>query len=53
MNNNHIRHVPVLDEYTLIGVVSVRDLIAVLEADPTTAPTLFASSQRAAEHAKN
>ncbi len=53
MNNNHIRHVPVLDEYTLIGVVSVRDLIAVLEADPTAAPTLFASSQRAAEHAKN
>ena len=53
MNNNYIRHVPVLDEYTLIGVISVRDLIAVLEADPTTAPTLFASSQGAAAHSRN
>ena len=53
MNTNRIRHVPVLAEYTLIGVISVRDLIAVLEADPTTAPTLFASSQDTAEHVKN
>ena len=52
MNRNHIRHVPVLDQYTLIGIVSVRDLIAVLEDDPTTAPTLFASSQRPMELAK-
>lgn len=48
MNRNHIRHVPVLDDYTLIGVISVRDLIGVLEADPAVAPTLFASSQSAA-----
>jgi CBS domain-containing protein len=26
MNKNHIRHVPVIDEYTLIGVVSIRDI---------------------------
>ncbi len=52
MNDNHIRHVPVLENYSLIGVVSVRDLIAVLEADPTTAPSLFASAQRGSEHPK-
>ncbi len=52
MNDNHIRHVPVLENYSLIGVVSVRDLIAVLEADPTTAPSLFASAQRGPEQPK-
>ena len=26
MNKHHIRHVPVIDEYTLIGVVSIRDI---------------------------
>src|ERR1700733_9365204 len=26
MNKNHIRHLPVIDEYTLIGVISMRDI---------------------------
>src|ERR1700733_15342412 len=26
MNKNHIRHLPVIDNYSLIGVVSVRDI---------------------------
>jgi CBS domain-containing protein len=26
MNKHHIRHVPVIDDYTLIGVVSIRDI---------------------------
>jgi CBS domain-containing protein len=26
MNKNHIRHLPVIDNYTLIGVVSIRDI---------------------------
>jgi len=25
MNKNHIRHMPVIDDYSLIGVISVRD----------------------------
>ncbi|MDB5619883.1 CBS domain-containing protein [Tardiphaga sp.] len=33
MNKNHIRHVPVIDEYTLIGVVSIRDISTALEHD--------------------
>jgi predicted transcriptional regulator len=26
MNDNHIRHLPVIDDYTLIGVISMRDI---------------------------
>jgi len=26
MNKNHIRHLPVIDNYTLIGVISMRDI---------------------------
>ena len=26
MNKNHIRHLPVIDNYSLIGVVSIRDI---------------------------
>jgi CBS domain-containing protein len=33
MNKNHIRHVPVIDEHTLIGVVSIRDISTALEDD--------------------
>ncbi len=29
MNDNHIRHVPVIDDYTLIGVISMRDINAI------------------------
>ena len=33
MNRNHIRHVPVIDDYTLIGVISIRDISTALEHD--------------------
>ncbi len=26
MNKNHIRHLPVIDNYSLIGVISIRDI---------------------------
>jgi CBS domain-containing protein len=26
MNQHHIRHLPVIDNYTLIGVISMRDI---------------------------
>lgn len=38
MNKNHIRHVPVIDDYTLIGVVSIRDISTALEHDGVAAP---------------
>jgi CBS domain-containing protein len=31
MNKNHIRHVPVIDDHTLIGVISIRDISAALD----------------------
>lgn len=35
MNKNHIRHVPVIDDYNLIGVISIRDISTALErAEP-------------------
>lgn len=36
MNKNHIRHVPVIDDYTLIGVVSIRDISRAFEDDSMT-----------------
>jgi CBS domain-containing protein len=33
MNVNHIRHVPVIDDATLIGVISIRDISTALEKD--------------------
>jgi CBS domain-containing protein len=32
MNKHHIRHVPVIDNYSLIGVISIRDISTALEA---------------------
>ncbi|QDM16623.1 CBS domain-containing protein [Tardiphaga sp. vice352] len=37
MNVNHIRHVPVIDDYTLIGVISIRDISTALEHDSVEA----------------
>lgn len=37
MNKNHIRHVPVIDDHTLIGVVSIRDISTALEHDSVEA----------------
>ncbi|MBN9004738.1 MAG: CBS domain-containing protein [Rhizobiales bacterium] len=33
MNSHHIRHMPVIDNHTLIGVISIRDISAAFEAD--------------------
>jgi CBS domain-containing protein len=37
MNKHHIRHVPVIDNYSLIGVISIRDISTALEAAAVTA----------------
>jgi CBS domain-containing protein len=37
MNRHHIRHVPVIDDYSLIGVVSMRDISAAFDEE-TSAP---------------
>jgi CBS domain-containing protein len=31
MNKNHIRHLPVIDDHSLIGVVSIRDIAAAFD----------------------
>ncbi len=33
-NKHRIRHVPVIDDHTLIGVVSIRDVVAVSQLVP-------------------
>ena len=37
MNRHHIRHVPVIDDYSLIGVVSIRDISAAFDDEATGA----------------
>jgi hypothetical protein len=37
MNKNHIRHLPVIDNYSLIGVISVRDISAAFDDEATAA----------------
>lgn len=41
MNRHHIRHVPVIDDYTLVGVISIRDISRALDHDD--APQLHAA----------
>jgi CBS domain-containing protein len=41
MNRHHIRHVPVIDDYTLVGVISIRDISRALDHDE--APQLQAA----------
>ncbi len=36
MNKNHIRHVPVIDDHTLIGVISIRDISAAFDDEATS-----------------
>jgi CBS domain-containing protein len=31
MNKHHIRHLPVIDNYSLIGVISMRDIAAAVD----------------------
>jgi CBS domain-containing protein len=33
MTKNHIRHMPVIDDHTLIGVISIRDISTALDED--------------------
>jgi CBS domain-containing protein len=35
MNKNHIRHLPVIDDHSLIGVVSIRDIAAAFDQAAT------------------
>ncbi len=43
MDDNHIRHLPVIDDHTLIGVISMRDINGVFEgAKPAAAEPVFA-----------
>jgi CBS domain-containing protein len=37
MNRHHIRHVPVIDNYSLIGVISIRDISTVFDEQAVTA----------------
>jgi len=37
MNRNHIRHVPVIDNYSLIGVISIGDISTAFEDEATAA----------------
>ncbi|TKT72115.1 CBS domain-containing protein [Afipia massiliensis] len=38
MNDNHIRHLPVIDDHTLIGVISMRDINATTGFDAMARP---------------
>ena len=35
MNKNHIRHLPVLENYSLIGVISIRDISTAFDDEVT------------------
>jgi CBS domain-containing protein len=37
MTKNHIRHMPVIDDYTLIGVISIRDISTAFDDEATSA----------------
>ena len=37
MNKNHIRHLPVIDNHSLIGVIGIRDIDAAFENEATVA----------------
>jgi CBS domain-containing protein len=37
MNKNHIRHLPVIDDYSLIGVISIRDISTAFDDEATAA----------------
>src|ERR1700709_299644 len=37
MNTKHIRHLPVIDDYSLIGVISIRDISTMYDEEATKA----------------
>ena len=44
MNQNHIRHLPVIDNYSLIGVVSIRDISTAFDEAGTPGDSRLKSS---------
>src|ERR1700685_769552 len=48
MNRHHIRHLPVIDDYSLIGVISIRDISSAFDEEATAAkPAASAACQPA------
>ncbi|WP_426434831.1 CBS domain-containing protein [Bradyrhizobium genosp. P] len=43
MNKHHIRHVPVIDNYSLIGVVSMREISTAFDEEATGTTRVFAA----------
>src|SRR6195952_2342159 len=37
MNDKHIRHLPVIDDYSLVGVISIREISAAFDEEATAA----------------
>lgn len=42
MNLHHIRHLPVIDNYTLCGVISIRDISTAFDEEATAALSVMA-----------
>ena len=40
MNTNHVRHLPVIDNYSLIGVISIGDISTAFEHEAAAAPSV-------------
>jgi predicted transcriptional regulator len=40
MNKNHIRHLPVIDDYSLVGVISIRDISMAFDQEATAARSI-------------
>ena len=38
MNRNHIRHLPVIDDYSLVSVISMRDIAAAVDEATNSTP---------------
>jgi CBS domain-containing protein len=43
MNKNHIRHLPVIDDYSLIGVISIRDISTAFDDEATATRSISAA----------
>lgn len=43
MNREHIRHLPVIDEYSLIGVISMRDISAAFDDEANAIEKVYAA----------
>jgi CBS domain-containing protein len=40
MNRTHVRHLPVIDNHSLIGVISIGDISTAFEGEATAAPSV-------------